>query len=271
MSSGFSLQSSTIYVDGAFVRYDEAKIGLLTHGLHYGTGCFEGIRGYWSDKDQELYMLHLREHYERLNVSARMLFMKLPFDIDTLVAATIELCRRNAFKQGIYLRPFVFKSAEEIGVRLHDIPDRFVILAVPFTRYLEYDGGLSVCTSGWRRIDDTMIPARAKITGAYINSALAKSEAILSGFDEAIMLSTDGHVAEGSAENIFVIRKGVLYTPDPSQNILEGITRRSIMQIAREQLGLTVVERAIDRTELLSADELFFTGTAIGVVPISQG
>lgn len=270
MTEGFDLQSSVVYTEGAFQRYDEARLGLLTHALHYGTGCFEGIRGYWNERKGELYLLHLREHYERLTISARMLFMKMPHTVDELVEITRELCRRNKFRHGIYLRPLMFKSAEEIGVRLHDVPERFALIGIPFNKYMDVDGGLNVCTSAWRRIDDTVTPARAKITGAYINSALAKSEAILSGFDEAIMLSSDGHVSEGSAENIFVVRDGVIITPDPSQNILEGITRRSIIDIARTKLGLTVIERSIDRTELFAADEIFFSGTAIGVVPVAK-
>ena len=270
MTQPYSLQSSIVFANGDFRRYDEAKLGLLTHALHYGTGCFEGVRGYWNESKNELFLLHLREHYERLVISARMLMMKMPHSVDELVNATLELCRRNEFKHGIYLRPFMFKSAEMIGVRLHDIEDSFALVAVPFDKYIDVEGGLNCCTSAWRRVDDNIVPARAKVTGAYINSALAKSEAILSGFDEAIMLSTDGHVSEGSAENIFVVRNGTIFTPDPSQNILEGITRRSIMQLARQELGMTVIERAIDRTELFAADEVFFTGTAIGIVPIAK-
>jgi branched-chain amino acid aminotransferase len=270
MNNGYSLPTSTVYLDGEFRRYEDAKLGLLTHGLHYGTGCFEGIRGYWNPKQEQLFLVQLREHYERLIISARMLMMKFPHTVDQMIDLTVELCRRNNFRHGLYIRPFMFKGAEEIGVRLHDVPDRFAIIGVPFDKYINVEGGLRVCTSGWRRIDDTMIPARAKITGAYINSALAKSEAVLSGYDEAIMLSSDGHVSEGSAANIFVVKNGKLFTPDPSQNILEGITRRSIMTIAQEDLGLTVVERSIDRTELYAADEVFFTGTAIGVTPLKS-
>jgi len=266
----FSLADSIVYDDGVFRPYHDVRLGLLTHALHYGTGCFEGIRGYWLPEYDELALLHLREHYQRLAASARMLFMKLPHTVDELVEITKELCRRNKFRHGIYLRPFLFKSLEAIGVRLHDIPERFALVAVPFARYIDAEGGLRVGTSGWRRVEDTMMPARAKITGVYVNSALAKSEAILAGFDEAIMLSHDGHVAEGSAENLFVVKNGRVITPDPSQNILEGITRQSIMTLLTNELGIEVVERAVDRTELFHADELFFTGTAIGIEPIAE-
>ncbi len=255
----------TVYHEGRFVRYDDAKIGLLTHGLQYGTGCFEGIRGFWNAREQELYLFQLADHYDRLAQSARILMIALPHDTSTLNELTVELCARNGFRGDVYVRPVAFKANEDIGVRLHDVKDAFAIVALPFERYFDAQRGLRVGVSSWRRVDDTMAPARGKITGCYVNSALAKSEAIMNGYDEAIMLSAEGHVCEGSAENIFMVRKGVLYTPDPSQNILEGCTRRTIMTLAREELGLEIVERPIDRSELLIADELFITGSAAGV------
>jgi branched-chain amino acid aminotransferase len=258
-------ESLTIYANGRFCRYDEAKVGLMTHGLHYGTGCFEGVRGFWSTREEELFLFQLREHYERIHASARILMMTLPHTVDELIEMTIELCVRNNFRGDVYLRPLVYKSAEMIGVRLHDIADGFALIAIPFDRYFDATAGLACGTSAWRRIDDNSIPARAKVSGGYINSALAKSEAILNGFDEAIMLSHDGHVSEGSAENIFLVKKGVLYTPDASQNVLEGCTRKTIMTLADAELGMPVVERAVDRSELYTADEVFLTGSAAGV------
>ncbi len=263
-----SLNESIVFSNGRFCRYDEAKIGLLTHALHYGTGCFEGVRGYWNAADRELWLLHLREHYERLHKSSRILMMKIPHTVDELIEITVELCARNKFERDIYLRPFVYKCAEEIGVRLAGVPDAFALVAVPYQSYYGAAAGLKACLSPWRRIDDTTAPARAKVTGVYINSALAKTEAQLGGFDEAILLSSDGHVAEGSADNIFVVRDGTLLTPDPSQNILEGITRKSVITLARQELGIPVVERAIDRSELYIADEVFVTGTAAGLMPV---
>ncbi len=259
------LNDSIVFAGGRFVRYDDARVGLLTHGLNYGTGCFEGIRGYWNAEDNELYLLQLREHYERLHSSARILMMKLPHTVDELVAITLELCARNRFEQNIYIRPLIYKSAEDVGVRLTGVPDEFAICALPFDRYFDATAGLRCCVSSWRRIDDTMAPARAKITGAYINSALAKSEALMNGFDEAILLSHDGHVAEGSAANLFVVKNGVLFTPDATQNVLEGITRRTVLAFAKNELELTIVERALDRSELYVADEAFFSGSAAGV------
>ena len=255
----------TVYHDGGFCRYDDARVGLLSHGLQYGTGCFEGIRGFWNAREEQLFLLHLAEHYERLAQSARILMIQLPHTTPELVDLTVEICRRNALRGDVYVRPFAYKANEDVGVRLHDVKDAFAIVAIPFDRYFDADRGLRVGVSSWRRIDDTMAPARGKITGIYVNSALAKSEAIANGFDEAIMLSAEGHVCEGSAENVFMVRRGVLYTPDASQNILEGVTRRSIITLAREQLGLQVVERAIDRSELFVADEVFITGSAAGV------
>jgi branched-chain amino acid aminotransferase len=255
----------TVYHDGRLVRYDDAKVGLLTHGLQYGTGCFEGVRGFWNAREEELFLLQLEAHYDRLAQSARILMIKLPLSTSELCDLTVELCARNNLRGDVYVRPFAYKANEDVGVRLHDVKDAFAMVAIPFERYFDAQRGLKVGVSSWRRIDDTMAPARAKITGTYVNSALAKSDAILSGFDEAILLSAEGHVCEGSAENVFIVRGGVVYTPDPSQNILEGVTRRVIMTLARQELGLQVVERPIDRSELLVADEMFITGSAAGI------
>jgi branched-chain amino acid aminotransferase len=255
----------TVFAKGRFCRYDEAKIGLMTHALHYGTGCFEGVRGFWSVRDEELYLFQLEQHYERLHASAKILMMKVPNTVAELVEITTELCKRNTFRGDVYVRPLMYKSNEEIGVRLHDVRDELAIMAMPFDRYFDATAGLNCTISGWRRIDDTTAPARAKVTGVYINSALAKSDAVLNGYDEAILLSADGHVSEGSAENIFIVKQGVIYTPDASQNILEGCTRKTLMTIAVEEFGLTVVERAIDRSELFTAEEVFISGSAAGL------
>jgi branched-chain amino acid aminotransferase len=264
------LDASIVFANGAFCRYDEAKVGLLTHGLQYGTGCFEGIRGYWSDRERELFLVQVRDHYERLATSAKILLLDLPYATDELIEITANLCARNRFETNVYVRPCIFKSAEDVGVRLHDTPSSFAIIALPFTSYLDKSKGVRACVSSWRRADDSMMPPRAKITGIYVNSALAKTEAVHNGYDEAILLSHDGHVSEGSAENIFLVRRGVLYTPDPSQNILEGCTRRAVIEIARVELGLEVVERAIDRGELYAADEVFFSGTAAGIAYVAS-
>ncbi|MBV9440126.1 MAG: branched-chain amino acid transaminase [Candidatus Eremiobacteraeota bacterium] len=255
----------TVYHEGGFARYADAKVGLLTHGLQYGTGCFEGVRGFWNARDEELFLLQLTAHYERLCQSARILMITLPLSASDMCELSVELCRRNGFRSDVYIRPFAYKANEDVGVRLHDVKDAFAMVAIPFERYFDAKRGLRVAVSSWRRIDDTMAPARGKITGAYVNSALAKSEAVMNGYDEAILLSAEGHVCEGSAENVFIVRRGVIYTPDPSQNILEGVTRRTIITLAKHELGLEVCERPIDRSELVVADEMFLTGSAAGV------
>jgi branched-chain amino acid aminotransferase len=259
------LDGLTVYFDGHYCRYDEAHLGLMTHAFQYGTSCFEGIRGFWSDEERRLFLFRLEPHMRRLQASAKILQVTLPGNPAALSDIAVELCVRNAFQEDVHLRPFAYKATQSVGVRLHDLQDGFAMVAIPYSSYFDANNGLNTCVSSWRRIDDTIAPARAKINGVYINSALAKSEALQSGFDEAIMLSHDGHVAEGSAENIFLVRDGVLLTPDVSCNILEGITRDTMIVLARRELALTVLERAVDRSELYSADEVFLTGSAAGI------
>jgi branched-chain amino acid aminotransferase len=265
----FRRDHSWVFFNGETVHYSEAKVGLLTHGLNYGTGCFEGIRAYWNPEHEQLFAVRLPEHYERLRQSAQMLQMRIPWSTDELCAVTKDLLRRNGYHEHCYVRPICFKSAEEIGVKLHDVPESLGIVTAPTGPYVGTEG-IRCMVSSWRRVDDTMAPARAKCTGVYVNSALAKSEALQNGFDEAIMLTHDGHVSEGSGENIFVVRQGRLITPPLSDNILEGITRASIIHLTREELGLDVVERSVDRTELYSADEVFLCGTGAQVAPVVE-
>ena len=259
-----------VYLDGEVKRYEDARLGLMTHALHYGTGVFEGIRGYWSPEHEQLFILKLREHYARMQRSVKVLKLKIPITLDELCQVSIELVRKNNFRQDIYIRPFAFKSSEEIGVRLHNLKESFAIYTAPFGAYVDVDKGIRCMVSSWRRIDDNAAPARAKVTGIYINSALAKTEANQNGFDEAIVLTQDGHVSEGSAENLFIIRDGVLITPSASDNILEGVTRKVIMELAGDDLGLKVVERSIDRSELYVADEVFLCGTGAQVSPVLE-
>lgn len=260
---------SWVFFNGKVVRYSEAKVGLLTHGLNYGTGCFEGIRAYWNEQHEQLFVVRMPEHYERLRQSAHTLQMSLGWSTQELCAITSELLRKNGYHENSYVRPIVFKSAEEIGVKLHDVPDSIGIVTAPVGPYVSTEG-IRCMISSWRRIDDTMAPARTKCTGIYVNSALAKSEALQGGFDEAILLTHDGHVCEGSGENIFIVRHGELITPPLTDNILEGITRASIIHLVREELGLDVVERSVDRTELYIADEVFLCGTGAQVAPVVE-
>ena len=258
------------YLQGEIMPLSEAKISIMTHALHYGTAVFEGIRANWNADHEELYLFRMREHYKRLRKSASALMMDLPLSDDELCDITIDLVRRSGFKQDVYVRPMVYKSAEALGVRLHGVADDFLCFLIPWGAYLDATGGVHVVTSSWRRTEDQSIPVRAKVTGAYINSALAKTEAETAGFDEAIMLNEDGHVSEGSGENIFIINDGVIYTPPSSDNILVGITRNTVMELAEQELGIPTVERTLDRSELWLADEVFMTGTAAHVTPIAS-
>ncbi len=269
-SRPFDRERAWVYFNGQLRRYSDCRLGPMTHALHYGTGCFEGIRAYWNQTRNQLYMFRAEEHYDRLRQSTRILKMALPLDTAQLCALTGELLRRNEFRSDVYIRPLAYKSSEEIGVRLHNLEDAFLIYAQPFGSYIDAANGTRCMVSSWRRVDDNSAPARAKITGTYINSALAKSEAYDNGYDEAIVLGQDGHVCEGSAENLFLIRKGTLITPPVYDNILEGITRATILQLWTEDLGLTAVERPIDRTELYLADEVILCGTGAQLSPVVE-
>jgi branched-chain amino acid aminotransferase len=253
-----------------FVPIEEAKISIMAHGLNYGTGCFEGIRAYWNAQEEDLYVFRMREHYERMHRSTRILRIHLRHTAEELGGITLELLRREGLREDVYIRPLAYKEDPIIGVRLHDLTDSFAIFAVPFGRYIEKEEGAHVCISSWRRVDDNAVPARAKITGAYVNSALSKTDAVLSGYDEALVLTQEGHISEGSAENFFLVRDGTLITPPVTSNILEGITRDTIMTLAREELGMQTVERPIDRSEIYVCDEAFFTGTGVQVAAITQ-
>lgn len=259
-----------VYHNGKYMPYGDAKVGLLTHGLNYGTGCFEGIRGYWNESQGQLYLFRLKEHFDRLRRSAGLLLISVQETTADLCAIAIELVRANNLRQAVYVRPLVFMAAEEIGVRLHDVRHSLSVVAVPHKSYFDNLRPLRATISSWRRVDDNSAPARAKLTGIYVSSALAKSDAVKNGYDEAILLTADGHVAEGSAENIFIVRDGVVITPPVTDNILEGITRATIVELCATELGLQVLERSIDRSELYQADEVFFTGTAVGVAPVVE-
>jgi branched-chain amino acid aminotransferase len=265
-----SRDETWVFFDGEIRRYADSRLGLMTHALHYGTGCFEGIRAYWVEEQQQLFAFRMPEHYERLRDSARILLMDIPLSTEEMCAITTELLSRNGWRQDVYIRPLVYKSSEEIGVRLHGLKDGFLVFTAPFGAYVDIDSGIRCMVSSWRRIDDNAAPARSKCTGIYVNSALAKTEAMQNGFDEAIMLTHEGHVCEGSAENIFLVRDGKLITPPESENILEGITRATLIHLATEEMGLEVVSRCIDRSELYIADEVFLCGTGAQVSPVIE-
>ena len=264
------MPTPTAFFQGEFIPMENAKIGIMTHAFNYGTAVFEGIRGNWNRSQEQLYLFRPREHIERLRQSAKIMRMQLNYSDDELVKITHELALKNGYTEDVYIRPMVYKSSEAVGVRMHDLEDDFLLFVTPFGAYLDTEIGARCMTSSWRRIDDTMIPARAKVNGLYVNNAMAKTEAQLNGFDEAIMLNVDGHISEGSGENIVMIKGGTIITPPPQDNILEGITLETVLSVAQKDLNLPIVRRSIDRSELYIAEEVLMTGTAAHVTPVTE-
>ncbi|HYO87043.1 MAG TPA: branched-chain amino acid transaminase [Candidatus Limnocylindrales bacterium] len=258
------------FFGGRIVPFEQATVSVLTHSFNYGTGVFGGLRGYWNDDEDQLYVFRPLDHFERLIQSANLLRIHLPYTPEELNQILHELLHKENFRQNCYIRPLAYKSTEMIGVRLHDVDDAFTMFAMPFGSYIANEDGAHVCFSAWRRVDDNAIPARGKIVGAYANSALIKSDALLAGYDEALVLNQEGHVTEASAANIFMVRRGVVYTPPPQADVLEGIVRRALITLMRDDLGIEVVEREIDRTEVYVADELFLCGTGVQVAAITR-
>ena len=257
---------SYAYFHKQFVPLSEAKIGIMTNSFHYGTAVFEGIRGNWNSQQQQLYLFRLKEHYERLQNGCRVLKIDLPYTVEQLCQITVELAQRCGFEEDIYVRPLAYNSTETPGVRLHDLDCDFLVFAIPWGRYLDVDKARCGISS-WRCPKE--VP-RAKLAGLYINNALAKTEAIGNGFDEAIMLTLDGYVAEGSGENIFLVINGKLVTPASYNSILMGITRDTTIKLAKNELGIETIEKSIERAELYAADECFLTGTAANITPVAE-
>ncbi len=249
-----------------FVPLADAKIGIMTNAFHYGTAAFEGIRGNWNAERKQLYIFRLREHYARLLQGCQVLKMKLPYSLEDLCRITVELVEKCGFEEDIYIRPLAYKSTESPGVRLHNLDCDFFALAFPWGRYIDTDKARCMVSS-WRFPKE--VP-RAKLSGLYLTNALAKTEAIENGYDEAIMLNPDGFVAEGSGENLFLVIDGKLVTPGSYDGILMGITRDSVIKLAQNELGIETVERHVSRVELYSADECFMTGTAAHITPIAE-
>jgi branched-chain amino acid aminotransferase len=257
------------FFKGRIVPYGEAKIGVLTHTFNYGTGVFGGLRGYWNADEEQLFIFRPYDHYRRFIESAKLLLMELPYSEADLVQSTIELLKTENYRTDCYVRPISYFNDEIIGVKLHGLHPDVTIVSIPFGSYVPNEEESHVTISSWKRVDDNMIPARGKIAGAYVNSALVKTDALRSGFDEAIVLNQEGHISEGSAENIFLIRKGIACTPPVTENILEGITRRTVIMLLRDEMGIEVVERSIDRTEVYLAEEAFFCGTGVQIAAIT--
>ena len=257
------------YFEGQYVALRDAKVSIMTHAFMYGTAVFEGIRAYWNEDQGVLYGLRLREHMERIRRNAGILLMRDLPPIDELVRIVVETIRRNGFRQDAYIRPCFYKSGRTIGVRLHNLPHELTVLAMPFGNYIEVDKGVRIMTSTWRRNADDALPARGKFVGGYVNMALQKSEAELNGFEEALVLTADGHASEASAANIFVVRDGILLTPPVNDDILEGVTRRAVLELA-DTFGIPVETRSIDRSEIYVADEMFLCGTGVQLSPVIE-
>ena len=262
--------SKHAFFEGKIVPLADAKVNIATHGFLYGTAVFSGMRAYWNEEQQRLFVFRPYDHFRRLLHSARIMSMQSLYDEEGLIQLTVDLLKTDSWQQDVYLRPTFYKADMGIGVRLHNLRDEFSMFVTAFDKYVANDTNAHVTISSWRRIDDNAIPARGKISGAYANSALIKTDANLAGFDEALVLDSNGHISEGSAMNIFMLRDGVLVTPPVTDNILEGITRKSIIELARKELGLEVVERSIDRTEVFIAEEMFMTGTAAQVTAVTK-
>ena len=260
---------SYAYFHDKFVPLAEANIGIMTHSFHYGTALFEGIRGNWNQEQGQLYLFRLKEHYERLLDGCRLLQTELPYTVDELCRITAEMAEMIGFRADIYVRPLAYKGSQSLGLRLRGLEAEFLVFAIPWGPYLDMDSARCLVSS-WRRPAANMIPPNAKITGLYVNNSLAKSEAVGKGYDEAIMLSPDGHVSEGTGENIFLMIDGRLVTPAKDSSILLGITRSTVMELAKNELGIDTEERAVDRDELYSAQECFFSGTAVHITPIAE-
>jgi branched-chain amino acid aminotransferase len=258
------------YYRGRVGAYEDARVGLLTHGLNYGTGAFAGLRGYWNEDDEQLYVFRPLDHFRRLLESSRLLRMQLGVTEAGLLDALTSLLRAEDLRTDCYIRALVFYGDEVIGIRLHGLTPDVSMVAVPFGRYIATEDGAHLTFSSWCRVDDNVIPPRGKITGSYANSAFIKSDAELAGFDEAIVLNRAGQVSEGSAENVFVVRRGLVVTPPVTGGILEGVTRRTVIHLLRAELSVPVEERPIDRSEVYLADELFLTGTAAQITPATR-
>ncbi|MFC1937053.1 branched-chain amino acid transaminase [Chloroflexota bacterium] len=261
--------TSYAYFQKKFVPLEEAKVGVMTHCLHYGTAIFEGIRGNWNSEHNQIYLFRMKEHYERMHNGCRVMKINLPYSVDELCRITVELVKKNGFREDVYVRPLAYKSSQALGVRLHDLEDDFLVFLIPWGPYLDVDKARCGISS-WRRPDYNVMPPQAKITGIYVNNALAKTEAIEHGYDEAIMLAPDGCISEGTGENLFIVAKGQLITPAVYNNALMGITRDTVITLARNELGIETVERPIERSELYFADECFLTGTAAHITPVAE-
>ncbi|MFM7468181.1 MAG: branched-chain amino acid transaminase [Vampirovibrionales bacterium] len=261
---------SIVYFNGQFVPLEEATVNVRTHAFMYGTSIFEGIRAYYLPDTDQMAIFRLREHYQRFYANAKMCYMEPPISLEELEAVTVEVVKQNKHTQkDTYIRPMVYKGGVDvIGPNIDKAPTCLTVWTQPLGDYVSTSKALNVCISNWRRVDDNALPPRLKCGGSYMNAALIVTDAKRGGFDEAIVLTQDGHVGEGSAMNLMLVRNGKIITPPVSDNILEGITRATLIELAKKELGLPCEERTIDRTELYVADEVFFCGTGAQVAAV---
>lgn len=264
------MKNTFAFFEDAYVPLDQARVCIFNQTFMYGLGVFEGIRGYWNSQHKQVYLFRLREHIERMFDSMKIMHLNCKYSVDEACAIICELVHKNAPATDIYVRPCIYSDTNTVSPCLTNSKSAFCVIMQPFGDYIDTSGGLKVMVSSWRRVEDNAIPARAKIIGSYVNTALAKTDAALAGMDDCIMLSENGHVAEGSAMNLFMVKKGTLVTTPATENILEGITRNTVLEMATRDFGLPVSTRSIDRSELYTADELFFCGTGAQIAPIAQ-
>jgi len=262
----FKAPAKYVWMDGEIVPWENATVHVFAHGLHYGTGVFEGIRAY-SMKD-EVFVFRLQEHLQRMVDSAKIYSLPLPYSRDEMCDAVLSLIKKNDFHSSLYIRPIAFRGLGGISLDARNVPVSVSIIAYPFQKYFDPGkSGLDICVSTWRRLGEPAVPAMAKACGHYVNSVLARSEASEAGFDEALFLNKDGNVCEGTGENIFIVKDGIISTPSLASDILKGITRQTIIELIEDD-HLRLSERVITRAELYACDEVFFTGTAAEVAPI---
>ena len=264
-------QQAWAFLGGEQIPLEDAKVGVMTHALHYGTAVFEGIRGNWNERTGKVVIFRLQEHYERLLRGCKILCIELPYSVGDLCKITVDLLERNGYREDVYIRPLAFKGAQMVAnLNLVGLEDEFTLVIIPFGSYIDNSRPLKCQTSSWRKAMDSSMPTGVKLSGLYTTSILAKTEAVAAGYDEAILLNQDGTVSEGSGENLFMVRDGVINTPAETDNCLLGISRDSVIQLAREELGMEVVQRHIHRSELYLADEVFLTGTAAHVTAVGE-
>lgn len=256
-----------VFLDGKYIESDKATIPVRCHAFLYGTGVFEGIRAYYNKEENQLYVFRMKEHYERLLRSAKVMWMESLYTVEEYEKITVDLLNKNGYRQNAYIRPTLYKSAIKVGPSLSDNKDSFLLFTTPLNDYYSADKGLNVCVSNWRRNSDNAIPPSVKVTGAYANASLIKTDAAASGFDDAIVLNEQGYVSEGSAMNLCFVQNGKLITTNTTDDILVGVTRNTVLEIAKD-LGIETIERCVNRSEIYTFDEVFCCGTGAQIMPI---